>query len=273
MLSHEGKDRSFLQNASLAVALSGVAGAVNATGFFVVGTYTSHVTGNLARVGDELAQGNFVVARSFFALVFAFLVGAMTATWLVEMARRKGGRGHYKSALLLETFVLASVGLLSSTVAAKGPALHLALTAALCFAMGLQNALVTKISGAVVRTTHLTGITTDFGIETVRLWYWFHDRSRGVGLLGKLRLVRASWRDPEAHKAWLHFSIFSSFFTGATVGPLLYLQHGHVAMILPCVVLLLLVGQDLMLAKKRMAVSRVPSAAPPAESGVARIAR
>ena len=72
------------------------------------------------------------------------------------------------------------------------------------------------------------------------------------------------------------FSIFSSFFTGATVGPLLYLQHGHVAMILPCAVLLLLVGQDLMVAKRRMAVSRVPApaAAPPErETGVARIAR
>ncbi len=34
--------------------------------------------------------------------------------------------------------------------------------------MGLQNATITKISGAVIRTTHLTGVTTDLGIETVQ---------------------------------------------------------------------------------------------------------
>jgi uncharacterized membrane protein YoaK (UPF0700 family) len=253
MLSHEGKDRSFLANATLAVALSGVAGAVNATGFFAVGTYTSHVTGNLARVGDEIAQGNAGLALRFFVLVVAFLAGAMTATVLVETARRAGGRGHYKSALLLETGLLASVALISAGVGPMPGSLALILTAALCFAMGLQNALVTKISGAVVRTTHLTGITTDFGIEAVRLWYWFRERSAGLGLLGKLKLVRTSWRDTEAHKAWLHFAIFSSFFSGAIVGPVLYLEHGHVAMLMPCGVLLLLVGQDLLSARRRVA--------------------
>lgn len=257
MLSHEGKDRSFLENAALAVTLSGVAGAVNATGFFVVGTYTSHVTGNLARVGDELAQGHLGFALGFFALVVSFLAGAMTATVLVETARRAGRRGHYKSALLVEASVIGSVALVSAGVGPKPEWLHLLLTAALCYSMGLQNALVTKISGAVVRTTHLTGITTDFGIEAVRLWYWFHERSAGVGFLGKLRLVRKSWRDPEAHKAWLHFSIFASFFTGATVGPLLYLRHGHVAMVLPCSVLLLLVGQDLLSMRRRTAAGAV----------------
>ena len=40
----------------------------------------------------------------------------------------------------------------------------------LCAAMGLQNSLVTRLSGAVVRTTHLTGVLTDLGIEGAR---WF----------------------------------------------------------------------------------------------------
>ena len=38
--------------------------------------------------------------------------------------------------------------------------------------MGLQNAVITKISGSVVRTTHLTGIITDLGIELGKLVYW-----------------------------------------------------------------------------------------------------
>ena len=36
----------------------------------------------------------------------------------------------------------------------------------LCFIMGLQNAVITKLSRADIRTTHITGIITDIG--TVR---------------------------------------------------------------------------------------------------------
>ena len=128
--------------------------------------------------------------------------------------------------------------------------------------MGLQNALVTKISGAVVRTTHLTGITTDFGIEIVRLCYWYQERAKGLGLVGKLELLHRCMRDPEAHRAWLHFSIFFSFFFGATVGPLLYLQGGHLTMALPCAVLLILVWTDFMAERRKVvATGAVPRAA------------
>jgi len=251
MLSHEGKARTFSENTRLAIALSGIAGAVNATGFFVVGSYTSHVTGNVARIGDELAQGNYGLAGSAFLLVVAFLVGAMVATVLVDVARRVVGRAHYKSALLVETSVLGAFTILSSI-----PGLPLLpLTAMLCFAMGMQNALVTKISGAIVRTTHLTGVTTDFGIELVQLWLWFRERSRGMGLLGKAHLLRHSLRDPRLEQAWLHFAIFASFLSGATVGPLLYLRVGHFAMGLPCAVLLLLVGREALAAKRRAAAT------------------
>ncbi|WP_316568022.1 DUF1275 family protein [Myxococcus sp. MxC21-1] len=48
--------------------------------------------------------------------------------------------------------------------------------------MGLQNALVTRVSGAVVRTTHITGILTDIGIQVVRLGSWLREGTRGQGL-------------------------------------------------------------------------------------------
>ena len=135
MLAREGKARSFSDNARLAIVLSCVAGAVNATGFFLVGTYTSHVTGNVARIGDEIAQGNWATARYALFLVVAFLLGAMVATVLVEGARKVAGRAHYKSALLVEIGVLVAF----TFFAAVGMP-NLWLTAMLCFAMGLQNA-------------------------------------------------------------------------------------------------------------------------------------
>jgi len=41
----------------------------------------------------------------------------------------------------------------------------------LCFIMGLQTALITKLFNAEMRTTHITGIATDSGIELGKLLY------------------------------------------------------------------------------------------------------
>src|SRR5205823_3787119 len=65
-------------------------------------------------------------------------------------------------------------------------------------AMGLQNATVTRISGAVVRTTHVTGVITDLGLEGVQYLYWFWDQARGRSWLRKGRLLKVSQRHPAA---------------------------------------------------------------------------
>ena len=61
MLNYVVRKRDWLENAILVMVLPFVAGAVNASGFMMLGVYTSHVTGNVARIGDELAQGNLSV--------------------------------------------------------------------------------------------------------------------------------------------------------------------------------------------------------------------
>lgn len=251
MLSHEGNERSFAENTILAVALSAVAGAVNATGFFAVGTYTSHVTGHMAKVGDELAQGNHRLARDAFFLLLFFLAGAMVATALVETAKRVVGKGHYTVPLLIECGILAVVTLAAVAGLARVPFVLFLMTGMLSFSMGLQNALVTKISRAVVRTTHLTGVTTDLGIELVRLVLWFRDGSRGKSPGARLQHARQALRDPEMEKAWLHLAILISFGAGAITGPMVYMKHGMVAMGLPVAILLLLVGVDQTLRRVR----------------------
>jgi uncharacterized membrane protein YoaK (UPF0700 family) len=53
---------------------------------------------------------------------------------------------------------------------------HIAATVALlCFVMGLQNAIVSKASRSEIRTTHVTGLVTDLGIELGKLLYWNRD--------------------------------------------------------------------------------------------------
>jgi uncharacterized membrane protein YoaK (UPF0700 family) len=82
----------------------------------------------------------------------------------------------------------------------------------LCFIMGLQNATVTKISGARIRTTHVTGIVTNMGIELGKLLYWNRGPARSqmlpvradrpkLRLLGLLLLLLAS---PSLAHDWGH---------------------------------------------------------------------
>jgi len=244
MLSHEGKDRSFRANAVLAMVLALAAGIVNAAGFFAVGTYTSHVTGNVSRIGDELAKGNREVAFGAFLLVLSFVLGAMSASLFAEGAKRLG-RARYATALVTEAALLTAFTLVSAAWDPRPGWVDLVLTGSLCFAMGMQNALVTRISGAVVRTTHLTGMSTDIGIELAHLVFWLREEGRGKGVSGRLRLLFGVWRNPEFGKLVLHLSIFSAFGTGAIVGPLLYLRHAHLTMLLPGFLIVGLVVFDL----------------------------
>jgi uncharacterized membrane protein YoaK (UPF0700 family) len=206
-----------------------VAGMVNASGFIALGVYTSHATGNTARIGDELAQGRFDVARQYAGLVFLFCLGAMTATALVETAHRLK-QPRFVGALLLQAFLLGLFALLSIHSEHHWRYQRFELTSLLCFSMGLQNAMVTRLSGAVIRTTHLTGITTDIGIEATRTLFWLFDRERGA--------AQAAIRPPELRRLRMHLRIFGSFLAGATMGPALYLALGSVSLLLPVFVLI-----------------------------------
>jgi uncharacterized membrane protein YoaK (UPF0700 family) len=229
------KSRVLWENAILSAVLPFVAGMVNASGFIALGVYTSHTTGNTARIGDELAQGHFDMALQFAGLVFLFGLGAMTATALVEVAHRSK-QPRFVGPLLLQAFLLALFALLSIHSEHHWRYQRLELTSLLCFSMGLQNAMVTRLSGAVIRTTHLTGITTDIGIEATHTLFWLFDRGRGA--------AKAGMRTPEVRRLRMHLRIFGSFLAGATLGPLLYVAIGSISLLLPVFVLLALAFVD-----------------------------
>ncbi len=245
MLTHEGKERSFAATTILAVILSSVAGMVNASGFFAVGAYTSHVTGHVSMAGDEFAQGRRGAATAALALVALFIIGAITASLFVEGAKRLG-RAPYAGALITEAAILVVIAGASAWIPLPAGGFQLVLTALLCFAMGMQNALVTRISDAVIRTTHLTGVATDIGIEIAAVVFWFRDRAKGKGAMGWITALFEAPRVREARRLLLHLAIFGSFLAGAVIGPMLYLRRGHLAMLLPAGLILLLVAFDVL---------------------------
>ena len=193
LLVREGALRSEALNRQLAWAMAFVAGAVNAGGFLAVSHYTSHMTGVVSSMADELAVGDLTTALAALAMMVSFLGGAFICTTLISFGQRHRMRSRYALTLALEAVLMLVFGFMGNRLQ-KEIQFTLPMTVMLlCFIMGLHNAVTSIISGAAVRTTHLTGTVTDIGIELSRLTYvnlhTRHGRERIVANRQKLRLL------------------------------------------------------------------------------------
>lgn len=234
MFSHEGPSRSATNNGVLAGYLALVAGFVNSSGFVLLGTFTSHVTGSIGRLSDDFAKSQWAAATLAAVFVLAFFAGAFVASIVIQAQRSRVARA-YGLALLLESLTLVAFVLVAGTMRKDQPRILDAQAAMLCFAMGMQNSLVTNLSGAVIRTTHLTGVVTDLGIESARWHYWLFTRYRAT------REPR-----PSPVKAVLLLTILCAFTLGAVSGALFTTNRGPSAMLAPSAALLLAAGYALL---------------------------
>jgi uncharacterized membrane protein YoaK (UPF0700 family) len=174
-----GRHRTSGANRHLSFVLAFVAGATNAGGFLAVQQYTSHMTGIVSAMADNLALGGFALVTTGAGALLSFLMGAASTAVMVNYARRHHLYSEYALPLLVEAALLLCFGTLGAQLShIKG--LFVPMTVMLlCLIMGLQNAVITKLSKAEIRTTHLTGAVTDIGIELGKLFYWNLDRSAG----------------------------------------------------------------------------------------------
>jgi uncharacterized membrane protein YoaK (UPF0700 family) len=166
-----GRKRTPIANRHLGFALAFVAGAINAGGFLAVQQYTSHMTGIVSSMADNLVLGVYDVVLGGAGALVSFLAGAATSAVLVNYARRRRMHSEYALPLLVEASLLICFGVLGARLSSMRGLFVPVTVMLLCYIMGLQNAVITKLSHAEVRTTHLTGIVTDIGIELGRLLY------------------------------------------------------------------------------------------------------
>lgn len=167
MFRHIGKKRRLQHNLRIASLLSFVAGMVNVAGFLSIQRMTTNVTGHFAFLIEEVFKLNFLQSLVFLLYIFFFLLGSFVSRFLVELIYRWNKSYKYIFPAILESIILFLVPILAPFIY-KYPDI---LACMLLFAMGLQNSLVTSISKAVVRTTHLTGLFTDLGIELSQLFF------------------------------------------------------------------------------------------------------
>lgn len=154
----------------LGLTLTFVAGAANAGGFLLVGMYTSHMSGVVAAIADNVIVGSAAAVLVGVSALVSFVAGAACSAIQINWGRRHLRTSPYVMPFLTEAALLLIFGILGGI--AQWPGATLVAIPLLCFLMGLQNATITKISGARIRTTHVTGIVTDIGIEFGKLIYW-----------------------------------------------------------------------------------------------------
>ncbi|MEX8511500.1 MAG: YoaK family protein [Leptothrix ochracea] len=212
-------ERTQRANRQLGGVLAFVAGAINAGGFLAVQRYTSHMSGIVSSIADNLVIGEMLLAVAGLACLLAFVLGAITSAVLVNWGRRRHLRGEFALPLMVEAALLLLFGLMGANLHLYVDLFVPSTVALLCFIMGLQNAMVTKISKAEIRTTHMTGVITDLGIELGRLLYWN-------------RLAEAD----EAHrvvanrdKIRIHLTILGLFFSGCLIGAMAFKTLGFSA--------------------------------------------
>ncbi|GAB2865432.1 YoaK family protein [Nocardioides pacificus] len=221
LLTVAGPVRSPRHNLQLAGLLALTAGVLNSVGFVAVSVYTSHMTGIVASLADNLVIGGAGLVGIGVLSLVCFVVGAMTCAVVFNWGRRRDLRGRYANVLVLEALLILLFGLLAESLSWSHR--NLVFISVLCFTMGLQNAIITKISDAQIRTTHVTGMVTDIGIELGKLAY----RQRTPGLPP----VQA---DPR--KLSMLATLVGLFFLGGVLGAVGYLEFGF-PVVIPLAVL------------------------------------
>jgi uncharacterized membrane protein YoaK (UPF0700 family) len=213
-----GKRRTKDANFQLGCVLAFVAGATNAGGYLAVQQYTSHMTGIVSAMADHIALGAYGLALTGVGALTSFLLGAACSAVMVNYSRRHYMHSEYAFPLLVEAGLLLCFALIGAKLATISSIFFSVTVMLLSFIMGLQNAVITKLSNAEIRTTHITGIITDIGIELGKLTYWNNPQ---LAYPSKVRGDRMRLR--------VLASLASSFFIGAFVGALGFKHAGYVA--------------------------------------------
>ena len=226
-----GDKRSQAYNRRLGGVLAFIAGAINAGGFLAVNRYTSHISGVVSAIADDFAVGSVALAAAGVVSVLTFISGAACTAILINWARRRELHSVYALPLLVEAALLLLFGLAGAGLKSFAHLLVPSTVLLLFFMMGLQNAIITKMSGAEIRTTHMTGIATDLGIELGKLVYW-----NGNDSPLDERFVRAN-RDRLA----VHATILTLFLVGGVGGALAFKAVGYAATI-PIALLLIVLA-------------------------------
>jgi uncharacterized membrane protein YoaK (UPF0700 family) len=209
------------------------AGAINAGGFLSCHSFVSHVTGIGTLIGIRLGAGEILAAIELLSIPFSFLAGAVISALLIDRLQLLHRPPRYITTLIIissllgVTLILGCLGLFGEFGEPFERGRDIILVSALCAACGLQNASMVSATRGQIRTTHLTGILTDFGVSLVRVR---HLR----------RFSKEKYRQVFANRIRLGTLLF--FSTGSALASVIFVKYQYAGFALPFLTSLLLLA-------------------------------
>lgn len=202
------------------------AGFINSFAFLVGERYVSHVTGFGTQVGFALGKDEFLFSAELLLIPVFFILGSFLSGILTSARIERKLKPRYELVMLampiviLILMILALYGVFGefgASITSIEKAIFSLCLATLC---GLQNGCFATMTKGQIRTTHLTGISTDLGTDLAKLFF------------GKL---------PKTEKQFVNrinfcrISTIVSFAIGAVASALFSSSLGYVALLVPAV--------------------------------------
>ncbi|WP_186755174.1 YoaK family protein [Echinicola salinicaeni] len=242
MLRKFSNSRTLADNVKLGSLTAFSSGMVNVISVIIFFAFTSNVTGHYAVLAEEIAKGNWYQAGVVASWILLFFFGGFTANLIIINFNKTNSYLAHSVPIILEIICLLIVGSYIQFYYKESLVETEVLVGLMLFAMGIQNGLTASISNSAVKTTHLTGLTTDLGM----LFSMF---------------TKKEYRENKQlrEKAKVQVTIMSSYLLGGIAAGLIYLNIAYNVFYIVCLFLLVVIGYDFY----RLRVSRYVSASQP----------
>lgn len=228
MLRRYSNSRTLTDNIRLGALTAFTAGMVNVASFLIFLSFSSNVTGYFAIFAAEIVRGNFYQVFMVIGWIFTFFFGSFVSNLIVIHVTSYNKYLAHSLPIVLEIACLLIVGIYGEFFYRETLTETEALLSLMLFAMGLQNGLTASISNFAVKTTHLTGSTTDLGILLSMFTKKQFRRNREL-----------------VNKAKLILSIAVSFVSGAIIAGLTYQYMEFRLFYVVCLCLTIVIMYDL----------------------------
>jgi len=201
MLKRSKADRTLKENLMLASSTAMVSGMTNVTSVLAFLVFTSNVTGHVANLSKNIVEQDFGEILIFVLWLFMFFAGAFLANFIVKSFEAKSYYRAHSIPVVIEIIVLLFVAIYGNNFYRETQSEREIVISVLLFSMGLQNSLVSIISGGLIKSSHLTGLFTDLGGEAAE---WLHPRSV------KTEVVR--------NKIYIRLTVLAFYILGGIIG-------------------------------------------------------
>jgi uncharacterized membrane protein YoaK (UPF0700 family) len=227
MLRKFNNSRTLEDNKKLGALTAFSAGMVNVASVIVFFAFTSNVTGHFAILAEEIAKRNWYQAAVVFLWIFSFFIGNFTSNLIVIHSGKNYRQLSHALPLILEILCLLAVGIYGQFFYQETLNETEIMVGLMLFAMGIQNGLTATISNFAVKTTHLTGLTTDLGILLAMFTKKTYRENKK--LTGKAQLLT---------------TIASAYLLGGIFAGVLYLNIQFMVFVVACFVIMIILMYD-----------------------------